>query len=157
MAKALSPPREFGFLLSDVARNLRKTVDHEAKALGMTRAQWSVLVRLQRQQGLQQAELASALDLAPITLARLVDHLEDMKFVERRPDPDDRRAYRLFLTATAGPVLTKLSRIGERIMKHALKGIDEEQVSLLTSHLSHMHTNLKSYQKSRDKVEHNHD
>lgn len=86
MAKALSPPREFGFLLSDVARNLRKTVDHEAKALGMTRAQWSVLVRLQRQQGLQQAELASALDLAPITLARLVDHLEDMKFVERRPD-----------------------------------------------------------------------
>ena len=153
MAKTLSPSREFGFLLSDVARNLRKTVDHEAKALGMTRAQWSVLVRLQRQEGLQQAELASSLDLAPITLARLIDHLEEMRLVERRPDPDDRRAYRLYLTASAGPVLTKLSKIGERIMQGALKGLDDDHLGTLIAHLSHIHSNLKSYQKSRDQAE----
>lgn len=155
MSKKLSPPREFGFLLSDVARNLRKTVDHEAKALGMTRAQWSVLVRLQRQEGLQQAELASVLDIAPITLARLIDHLEDMALVERRADPADRRAYRLYLTKSAGPVLAKLSKIGERIMNGALKGLDDDHLATLIGHLSHIHSNLKSYQKSRDQAEQN--
>lgn len=149
MAKTLSPAREFGFLLSDVARILRTTVDHEARIMGMTRAQWSVLVRVQRHEGLQQAELATALDLAPITLARLVDRLAAMDLVERRPDPDDRRANRLYLTKAAGPVLTRLGSIGERIMKGALKGLDHDDLATLVRHLTHVQSNLKSYQKAR--------
>ena len=153
MAKSLSPPREFGFLLSDVARILRNTVDHEARAIGMTRAQWSVLVRVQRHEGLQQAELATALDLAPITLARLVDRLAAMDLVERRPDPEDRRANRLYLTKAAGPVLTRLGAIGERIMKGALKGLDNDDLATLVGHLTHVQSNLKFYQKARQNAE----
>ena len=153
MTKSLSPAREFGFLLSDVARILRTTVDHEARAIGMTRAQWSVLVRVQRQEGLHQADLAALLDLAPITLARIVDRLDAMGLVERRPDPEDRRANRLYLTTTAGPVLTRLGTIGERIMQNAVKGFDQDMLATLIQQLVHVQSNLKSYQKARNNAE----
>jgi MarR family transcriptional regulator, transcriptional regulator for hemolysin len=63
-----------------------------ATQFGITRAQWAVLVRLDRSEGLNQSELAEMLDLQPITLTRLLDKLSDSGLIERRPDPDDRRA-----------------------------------------------------------------
>jgi MarR family transcriptional regulator, transcriptional regulator for hemolysin len=62
--------REFAFLLNDVARMLRTYADSKAGQFGATRAQWAVLARLDRLQGLKQSELAEMLDLQPITLAR---------------------------------------------------------------------------------------
>src|SRR5262245_24787883 len=100
-----TPLREFAFLLSDVARLLRTRADQKARQFGMTRAQWAVLARLQRSQGLKQSELAEMLDLQPITLTRLLDRLCANGLIERRPDPDDRRANRLFLTPAAGPLM----------------------------------------------------
>ena len=103
----MPPPslnREFAFILNDVARLLRTYADHKAAQFGMTRAQWAVLVRLDRCEGLNQSELAEMLDLQPITLTRLLDKLCDSGLIERRPDPADRRAKRLFLTDAARPV-----------------------------------------------------
>ena len=144
-----SPSREFGFLLAETARVLRTTVDQEARALGMTRAQWSVLVRVERQEGLHQADLALALDLAPITLARIVDRLAKQGLVERRPDPSDRRANRLYLTTAAAPVLEQLGHIGERIMSRALEGITHDRLEGMIEHLTVIRSNLKTYQKHR--------
>ncbi len=79
----------------------------------MTRAQWAVLVRLQRFEGVNQSELAEMLDLQPITLARLVDKLCSLGLVERRDDAKDRRANRLFLTQKATPTLERLGALGE--------------------------------------------
>jgi MarR family transcriptional regulator for hemolysin len=101
----LSPNREFAFLLNDVARLLRTYADHKAAQLGITRAQWAVLVRIDRSEGLNQSELAETLDLQPITLTRLLDKLSDSGLIERRPDPDDRRAKRLYLKPAARPLL----------------------------------------------------
>src|SRR3974390_1319371 len=97
--------REIGFLINDVARLLRTHADQKASQFGMTRAQWAVLVRIERCQGLKQSELAEILDLQPITLTRLIDRLCDSGLIERRADPADRRAKRLFLTPAARPVL----------------------------------------------------
>jgi MarR family transcriptional regulator for hemolysin len=69
--------REFGFMLNDVARMLRTYADYKASQFGITRAQWVVLVRLDRFEGLKQAELAEMLDLQPITLTRLLDRLSE--------------------------------------------------------------------------------
>ena len=93
---AFSPARELGFALNDAARLLRTYADQRARELNTTRAQWAVLVRLQRCQGVKQSELAEALDLAPITLARLIDKLTASGLVERRDDAADRRANRLY-------------------------------------------------------------
>src|ERR1700674_4317454 len=99
--------REFGFALHDVARLLRTYSDQRARELNMTRAQWAVLVRLQRFEGVKQSELAEMLDLAPITLARLIDKLCAIGLVERRDDAKDRRANRLFCTDKATPTLER--------------------------------------------------
>src|SRR6516164_7727138 len=93
-----SPNRELAFTINDVARLLRTYADHKAAQFGMTRAKWAVLARLDRFEGLKQSELADMLDLQPITLTRLLDRLSASGLIERRADPNDRRANRLYLT-----------------------------------------------------------
>jgi MarR family transcriptional regulator for hemolysin len=137
------PKRELAFMLNDVARLLRTHADQKAAQFDMTRAQWAVLARLDRCQGLKQTELAEMLDLQPITLTRLLDRLSDNGLIERRPDPDDRRAKRLYLTAAARPLLERLTDLGEELMDGALAGLQPQDVSLLISKLTVMKDNLR--------------
>ena len=140
----VSPAKEFAFALSDVARLLRTVSDQRARQVNMTRAQWAVLSRLQRCQGAKQSELADVLDLAPITLARLVDKLCDLGLVERRDDAADRRANRLFLTEKATPVLERLSALGEDLMRNALAGVDAKSIAAMTENMTRIKANLKA-------------
>jgi MarR family transcriptional regulator for hemolysin len=82
---------DFLILLYDVARHMRTHADQSARKHGMTRAQWIILARLERQPGLSQNELAAIAEVAPITVARLVDRLEALGLVKRCVDPDDKR------------------------------------------------------------------
>ena len=146
-----SPSRQMAFLLSDLARLLKTYVDQQARQFGMTRAQWQVLSRLERSEGLKQAELAEMLDLQPITLTRLVDRLCDNGLIERRPDPNDRRAKRLFLTEEARPLMDRLAVFGEELMGEVLAGIDDNEVQLLLSKLGRAKENLReAIQKSSE-------
>jgi MarR family transcriptional regulator for hemolysin len=139
-----SPAREFGFALNDAARFLRTYADQRARELNMTRAQWAVLVRLQRCEGVNQSELAEALDLAPITLARLIDKLSAGGLVERRDDDTDRRANRLYLTEKATPTLEKLGALGEAMLGKALAGLGADQIAQLTAGLERIKANIKT-------------
>src|SRR6185312_9529334 len=136
------PTREFVFTLFDVARMVRTLADQRARGLHMTRAQWAVLSRLERFEGSKQSELAESLEIQPITLTRLVDRLCANGLVERRPDPDDRRAKRLFLTDAARPVVERLGRLGSDLMADVLAGIDKAKVELMLEQLERMKTNL---------------
>src|SRR5271163_2474765 len=120
--------REFAFMLNDVARMLKTYANHKAGQLGVTRAQWAVLVRLDRFEGLKQSELAEMLDLQPITLTRLLDRLCSNGLIERRSDPNDRRAKRLFLTPAARPLLERLGDLGDELMGTALAGVQREAI-----------------------------
>jgi MarR family transcriptional regulator, transcriptional regulator for hemolysin len=126
--------REVAFNINDVARLLKTYADQRARDLGMTRAQWAVLARVERSEGLKQCELADTLDLQPITLTRLI---------ERRSDPDDRRAKRLYLTPAARPALDGLTRLGQDIMATVLAGIEPAAVEQLLAHLLTLKTNLR--------------
>jgi MarR family transcriptional regulator for hemolysin len=140
---ALPKKRELAFILNDVARLLRTHADQKAAQFGMTRAQWAVLVRIDRNQGLKQTDLAELLDLQPITLTRLLDRLCDNGLIERRPDPDDRRAKRLYLTPAARPLLERLGELGEELMVNALAGLDGSEIEFLLGKLTRMKENLK--------------
>ncbi len=139
----LSPNREFAFILNDVARLLRTYADYKAAQFGMTRAQWVVLVRVDRSEGLNQSELAEVLDLQPITLTRLLDKLCDSGLIERRPDPNDRRAKRLFLTAAARPLLKQLGSLGEETMAGAVEGVSQASIEQMISQLAIVKDNLR--------------
>ena len=135
--------REFAFTLNDVARLLRTYADHKAAQFGITRAQWVVLVRLDRSEGLKQSEVAEMLDLQPISLTRLLDKLSDCGLIERRADPHDRRAKRLFLTPAARPLLEKLGDLGAELMAIALAGVERESVEHMVAQLAIVKENLR--------------
>jgi MarR family transcriptional regulator for hemolysin len=138
-----TPARELGFALHDVARLMKTYSDQRVRELNMTRAQWSVLVRLQRCEGVKQGELADALDLAPITLGRLVDKLTAAGLVERRDDPYDRRAHRLYLTEQAAPTLSGLGALAEDLLGRALEGLSESEIGAMRGSLEIIKSNLK--------------
>ncbi len=102
--------RDLLFLLHDVARLLRVEADKRARARGMTRAQWAILIWLERLPGITQKELSELLEVEPISIARLIDRLEASGMVERRPDPRDRRIWRLHLRSAAYGELEEISR-----------------------------------------------
>ena len=139
-----NPRREFAFLLNDVARLLRTFADQQARQFGMTRAQWAVLVRLEHAEGLKQSELAELLDLQPITLTRLVDRLCANGLIERRPDPNDRRAKRLYLTAAARPLMDRLATLGGEMMETVLEGFDLPTIERMTGELGRARDNLRN-------------
>jgi DNA-binding MarR family transcriptional regulator len=119
--------RSLGFLLADVSRLVRRRFDARARALGLTRAQWRVLAQLRRREGINQASLAEILEIEPITLGRHIDRLVEKGFVERRADPSDRRAWRLYLRAEVQPVLDRLRKMSQLTGNEALRGIPEAE------------------------------
>jgi len=136
--------REIAFNVMDVARMLRTYADQQARQFGISRAQWVVLVRLDRSEGLKQSELAEILDLQPISLTRLLDRLAENGLIERRADPNDRRANRLYLTPAARPVLAQLGKLGADVMETVLDGLDGKANERLLRDLTLMKDNLRA-------------
>jgi MarR family transcriptional regulator for hemolysin len=138
------PSRTLGFVLNDVARLMRKRFEQRARAaaLGLTRAQAAVLAYLARQEGINQAALAQILELEPITLARLLDRLQAAVLIERRPDPKDRRAHLLYLTAAAYPLLDRIFALAAEVREDALAGVAEPDRGRLLDLLLEMKANL---------------
>ena len=132
----------FGALLNDVARLMRKKFDQRAKGLQLTRAQYYLLARLSRFEGINQVGLAELLEIEPISLARLVDRMETGGWVERRPDPADRRARRLYLTPKSWPVIDRIRVIAHDIYDEAMSGLDDAARAQLVAALQHARRNL---------------
>lgn len=137
----------FGFLVHDVARLMRWNFDRQSAGSGLTRAQWSVLAHLKRSDGVQQKTLAQLIDIKPITLARHIDRLEAEGWVERRDDPEDRRAKRVFLLPRATPMLASLQKLGQKVRKQALAGVSAEEEEFVLRVLQRVRDNLSD---SRD-------
>jgi DNA-binding MarR family transcriptional regulator len=134
--------RDLLFLLHDVGRLLRVDADKRARAHDMTRAQWGILLWLERQPGISQKELAELLEVEPISVARLVDRLEIRGMVERRPDPKDRRIWRLHLCPPAVPALREIHRQRSAIADRLTQGITPDRLEIMTEALITMKTTL---------------
>jgi DNA-binding MarR family transcriptional regulator len=138
----LNPELNVGFLLHDVSRLMRASFDQRAQALGLTRAQWRVLVHLGPRQGINQSALADILELDAVTMGRHVDRLERDGWLERRADPGDRRAWRLYLTEAAQPTLDRMERIATEMQAAALEGISPADRERLIATLGRIKANL---------------
>ena len=136
--------REFAFTIMDVARLMKTYADQRARQFGVSRAQWAVLIRIERNEGLKQSELADMLDLQPITLTRLLDRLADHGLIERRADPNDRRANRLYLRPAAKPVLDRLAILGADLMETVLDGLTSASIERMLKELGAVKDNLRT-------------
>ena len=127
--------------IGETAHALRKAFTRRAASVGVTGAQWKVLFKLTRTPGLRQVELADMLDLEPITLCRIVDRLEEAGLVERTRDPEDRRAWRLHVTAQAEPLMEKLQAVGSLLVEQAFAGIDPKDIEKTRAVLARVREN----------------
>jgi MarR family transcriptional regulator for hemolysin len=134
--------RALGFLLADVSRLMRRRFDARAREIGLTRAQWRVLTQLRRREGINQTALAEIMEIEPISLGRHIDRLVEKDFVERRADPRDRRAWRLYLRPEVQPVLDRLRAISNVNRKEVLQGIPTEESEALIDTLLKIKGNL---------------
>jgi MarR family transcriptional regulator, transcriptional regulator for hemolysin len=139
---AYDPERSFGFLLHDIARLMRKKFDQRARSLNLSRAQWQLLVHLSRHEGINQSGLAEILEIENITVGRLVDRMEEAGWVERRPDPSDRRARLLYTTEKVAPVMERMRELAEATRNEALAGLAPAQRDALIDTLIQIRGNL---------------
>lgn len=142
-ARPVLPTDDFMTLLHELAHLIRIRFDQRARAHDMSRAQWVILIKLERTPGLTQNELAQMVEVEPITVARLIDRLEARGFVERRHDPSDRRVWRLHLAPAADPILAEIA-VARREMIAILLGDDvsAEEVAQFEAVLRRFKINL---------------
>jgi DNA-binding MarR family transcriptional regulator len=130
--------------LVESSRLLRNHIDHRAKTKGTTRAQWIVLYRLRQQEGLSQVDLADVLELQPISLVRLLDRLVEHGLLERRHDPKDRRANRLFLTPRGRQLVDDLDSLRDAIATDVLQGVPTEAIEASLTTLRDIKERIKA-------------
>jgi DNA-binding MarR family transcriptional regulator len=134
---------DFLFALFETQRLLRLYAEKQARRFGLTRAQWGVLAKLERTEGMKQAEIADLMEIQPITLTRLIDKLCDMGLIERRSDDSDRRVNRLYLTDAARPLMLKLNGLRHELTQTALAGLSAADTHLLVAQLEIVKNNVR--------------
>ncbi len=134
----------FLFTLGELQRLVRAYADKQAARHGITRAQWAVLAKVERTEGLKQTELAELMEMQPITLTRLVDKLCNNGWIERRGDETDRRVNRLYLKKAARPLLGKLSGLRSEITTTALEGISPADAHRMLDQLDLIKENVRN-------------
>ena len=134
--------RNLGFLLGDVARLTRTAFDRRVASLELTRSQWWVLTYVFRDQGLTQSELADNLEIGKVALGNLIDRLEAKGWVERRPDPNDRRINRVYLTEKAAPIMEDMRAPAQDLYDMIVSGLSKSQRETLVDLLLVVRRNL---------------
>ncbi len=134
--------RNLGFLLGDVARLTRTAFDRRVASLELTRSQWWVLTYVFRDQGLTQSELADNLEIGKVALGNLIDWLEAKGWVERRPDPNDRRINRVYLTEKAAPIMEDMRAPAQDLYDMIVSGLSKSQRETLVDLLLVVRRNL---------------
>jgi DNA-binding MarR family transcriptional regulator len=140
----VDPLRNFGFLLREVSNLSALNFERHSVELGLSLAQCKVLAYLQRNEGISQVRLAELTDTDPMTLARTLERMEGDGWVERRPDPADRRARTLFLKPKAMGTLQEIWRVSDRARADAMSGLSAADRSQLMGLLERVRSNLST-------------
>jgi len=128
----------------ETTRLMRAEFNRRVQPLGLTQAQWRALAKLSRDGALRQSQLAEELEIKPMTVTRLVDRMEESGLVERRNDPDDRRAQRLHLTERAMPIIEELWRQADCLTAEILEGVSDDERAALVAVLERIKKNLNA-------------
>jgi MarR family transcriptional regulator, transcriptional regulator for hemolysin len=134
--------RNVGFLLREASRRYVQRFEVRASELSLNLPQCKALVRLEKNEGVSQARLAELAEVDAMTMVRILDRMEADGVLERRPDPEDRRARCLYLTAKAKPLLTQIWRLSDTTREEVFAGIGKNERDVFMSVLERLHDNL---------------
>ena len=131
-----------GFLIHDTARLFRRELSERMRHSGVTALQWRLLAYLARNEGTNQVKLAEFLEVEPITLSRMIDRLADAGMLSRRRDPDDRRAWCLYLEAQSLPLIDEMRAASATLTETAQEGLTADEREQLADLVERMRQNL---------------
>ena len=131
--KTATQPRSSAFLLAQVGAHAAAKFAERLSALDLVPAHAGMLRIIQKSSGINQQALSSMLAMPPSRLVALVDELEGRGLVERRNDPEDRRAYALFLTRKGADVFEAIGKISRAHDDAICSALTEQERELLAS------------------------
>jgi len=140
----VNPLRTFGFLLKETSRLYVQRFEQRAGALGLTLSQCKVLIYLAEHEGISQVQLAELTELEPMTLVRVLDRMESDGWLERRNDPADRRARRLYLKSKGKPLVDQIWHVVDLTRREAFVGIPRKHADLIIESLEKIRNNFAS-------------
>lgn len=137
-------PDTFGFLVADITRLARAEMDRRTveAGLGLTPGEGRTLYHVARAGPVRQHVLAERMAVEAMSVSSVLDRLEARGLVERRPDPEDRRAKLVHLTAEGEDVLEKIQPIGAALRADASKGIAPAEWQRFLDTLKQVRANL---------------
>jgi DNA-binding MarR family transcriptional regulator len=145
--------RNLGFLMRDISRLYAKYFERHAHELNLTLPQCKVLGQLSRNEGISQAQLAELTITDPMTLVRTLDRMQQDGWVERRPDPADRRAHRLYLREPARPIVARMWKLADQARAELLAIFKPQEREQLVELIERLHTHLLDLTHESDTVE----
>ncbi|HET8729650.1 MAG TPA: MarR family transcriptional regulator [Moraxellaceae bacterium] len=134
-----------GRLIAGITRTWRGILDARLAPLGLSEARWQCLLHLGRSATpLSQVELADRMGITPPSLVKLLDRLEDDQWLHRVPEPGDRRAKRIELTAKAREMARHIEEEAARLRSELLEGTSIAERKAFMAMLRHLDQRAES-------------
>jgi DNA-binding MarR family transcriptional regulator len=137
-----SRTRAIGVKFSVIARQMRKRFDRTVELDGVTRAKWSTVVAISRNPGATQRSIAAMLEITDVAAGQMINRLCEDGYLERREHPTDRRAYCLYVTPSAQPLLVRLAEIAKRLEVETFAGFTAAELAQLDALLDKLASNV---------------
>lgn len=138
--------KSIGFLLAKAYQRAWAIMREEIEPYDLTPPQFALLAFLWQQDGLTQVELSEKGQIDRSTLGGLIDRLERNGLLERRQHPQDRRAYKIYLTEQGKAMESTLSACAERSLKRITSGLNENEVNELRRTLEILREDRRVYE-----------
>lgn len=128
--------------LAQLGKANRQYLDDELRKFGLHVGQEMILFQLWCEDGLSQSQFAEKLCIEPPTVTKMLQRMEAGQWLVRRPDPDDARISRVFLTDKGRELEQPINKICEELDARLIKGFSLAEQMLLRRMLLQMHDNL---------------
>lgn len=138
-------PDTFGFLVADISRMTRTVLEKRIApaGFGVTQGEARALIHIAAEEGARQMRIAERMGIEPMTACRYIDRLEQLGFVERTPDPTDRRAKNVATTAAARPLIDATLAELVAIREDALSCLEPAEREAMLRGLRRVHATLR--------------
>ncbi len=133
-----------GFLLARICRAHYRRARALLDDVGLYRGQQFVLCALWKEEGLTHSDLADHLGVSPATVTNALKRMEQAGFLERRPDPQDQRVSRVYLTEAGREIRGAVEEIWGELEQETLQGFSPEERQALERLLQRICANLES-------------
>ena len=136
--------RNFGYLLKDLGQLYTRRFEERARDLQLTLLQCKTLAKLSKNEGISQARLAELAESDPMSMVRILDYMEAEGWVERRADPNDRRARCLHIKDKARPIIDEIWLLADETRREFLGDLAAEECDQLIGMLERIHASARA-------------